>query len=99
MPLTLAYAGTTTFNGNWVNTGLVTLATGANVLAQQNGTETLTTQGGLTLTAAMGATSAVPIIITGGTWTGAFSVYGNLTLTPSASAIIMSSGILFSWSF
>ena len=93
--LTLSYAGITTFNGNWINTGLVTLNTGANVLAQQNGTETLTAQGGLTVSSAMGATSAVGLIITGGTWSGQALIYGNLTINPSVSNVTVSGSVGF----
>ena len=77
--LTFSYAGTVTLAGgnNWINTGLVTFT--AATIVNKTTAETLTTNGGLTMTAATGAAPTAIIILGGGTWSGTGKVNNNLT--------------------
>lgn len=74
--LTFSATGTKTLVGNWINTGLVTFTGASNV--NKTTTETLTTNGGLTMANSSGATPTATIII-GGTG-GIYSATGLNTL-------------------
>jgi hypothetical protein len=85
--LKLSVAGNVVLSGNWINTGLVTYtaATNLNVTTA----ETLTTNGGLTMTSASGTTPTATIIIggSGGVWSGSTALSNNLTFNCTTATI------------
>jgi hypothetical protein len=91
-------AVTYTFNGNWVTNGLFTFGYTI-TLSQQNGTETLTLNGGLTTSNTNKILSgAVPIYLTGGTWgcpfTGCY-IQNNLIIQPSYAPVVISGNVYY----
>ena len=69
----------TKLSGAWVNTGLVTITSMSSLNYNANSTETLTCNGGLTVTFLSGTiTPTATVILGGGTWSGANPFYNNL---------------------
>ena len=97
-PVNLAVAGTITMVGNWINNGLVTWSAAANV--NKTTTETLTANGGISMTASTGTTGTATVIWAGGTWTGftaapSYAFYPTLIIQPSVSNCTFTSNTYF----
>ncbi len=67
-------------SGSWINTGLVTYSAATNLNYNSSSAETLTCNGGLTMSTSSGTTPTATIVLGGGIWSANSSnLYNNLT--------------------
>lgn len=76
-------------SGSWINTGLVTFSAATNLNYNASSAETLTTNGGLTMTSASGTTPTATIIIGGteGIWSSSGGLSNNLTFNCTTATV------------